>query len=68
VISRKRNRGVSPPQDDSQRRLGRPTHLEQAARDPTQSRLWFDKGPASASQGPSIETPPIEELEMILDE
>jgi hypothetical protein len=41
---------MSPAQDDTQRRVGRPTYLEQAGRDPTQQRLGFSQGAASASQ------------------
>ena len=41
---------MSPAQDDTQRRVGRPTYLEQAGRDPAQQRLGFSQGAASASQ------------------
>jgi hypothetical protein len=50
TVSRKRGRAISPAQDDTQRRVGRPTYLEQAGRDPAQQRLEFSQGAASASQ------------------
>ena len=68
MISRKRTRGPSPSQDDSQRRLGRPTYLEQAARDPSQSRIRFGHEFAGASQGSHMGNPVPEESEIPLDE
>jgi hypothetical protein len=43
IVPRKRNRALSPSQRDTQRRQGRPTYLEQAARDVTQQRLGFSQ-------------------------
>jgi len=68
IISRKRTRVSSPSVEETQRRLGRPTHLEQAARDPSQQRIGFSQGAASASQEQSAETAPLIEVNMSQDE
>jgi hypothetical protein len=69
TISRKRNRVFSPNLEDTQRRLGRPTYIEQAARDPGQQRLDFGQGGATSSQTPRTgpATAPIAEVEMTQD-
>ena len=53
TATRKRVRASSPVQEDAQRRLGRPTYLEQAARDPSQQRLGFNQsnGQVSSQSG-----------------
>ena len=68
VVSRKRTRAPSPNLEDTQRRLGRPTHLEQAARDPTQQRLEFSQGNVSNSQASSAESASFVEVRMTQDE
>jgi hypothetical protein len=68
VISRKRTRAPSPNLEDTQRRSGRPTHLEQAARDPTQQRLGFSQRNASDSQASSTESASVVEVSMTQDE
>lgn len=72
IISRKRTRAPSPSLDDSQRRLGRPTHLEQAAKDPSQQRIDFSMGSAPDSQALttvlSTESAPIVEVSMTQNE
>jgi hypothetical protein len=68
VVSRKRTRALSPNLEDIQRRSGRPTHLEQAARDPTQQRLAFSQRNAFDSQAPCTESAPAAEVSMTQDE
>ena len=59
---------MSPTLEDTQRRLGRPTYIEQAARDPAQQRLGFSQSSASVSQAISMETTPTVEVSMTQDE
>jgi hypothetical protein len=68
IVSRKRGRVMSPTLEDTQRRLGRPTYIEQAARDPAQQRLGFSQSSASVSQATSMETTPTVEVSMTQDE
>jgi hypothetical protein len=68
VVSRKRTRAPSLNLEDTQRRSGRPTHLEQAARDPTQQRLGFSQRNASDSQALSTESASVVEVSMTQDE
>lgn len=51
-VSRKRTRETSP-KEDSQRRAGRPTYIEQASRDPAQSRLLFAQGSQQQEEIPA---------------
>ena len=64
MITRKRPREDSP-RGESQRRIGRPTHIEQAAKDPAQARLDF---PPRAPQANSGRTAPEMDLDSGSDE
>ena len=54
TISRKRQREASQGHDDA-RRIGRPTNIEQAAKNPTQKRISFSQ-PACGTQDSSTDT------------
>jgi len=68
VMARKRQRGQSPNIDDTQRRIGRPTHIEQASRDPAQQRLSLSQRTAGETQGTGTLNAPIVEIEMTQNE
>lgn len=68
VYSRKRTRAPSPTPRDTQRRLGRPTYIEQAARNTSQQRLGFSQDLAPSSQARSIGTAPSQEMELTQNE
>jgi hypothetical protein len=65
---RKRTRAASLSPEDSQRRLGRPTHLEQAARDPAQRRIEFSQRGVDATQESSTAPTTSKDVDMIRDE
>jgi len=67
-MARKRQRGQSPNIDDTQRRIGRPTHIEQASRDPAQQRLSLSQRTAGETQGTGTLNAPIVEIEMTQNE
>lgn len=65
TVGRKRTRGASPAPEDTQRRQGRPSHIEQAARASGQSRLAFGIGEpveisSSAPAAQAMSTPSAE--------
>ena len=68
VPSRKRTRPPSPTPKDTQRRLGRPTYIEQAGRDTSQQRLGFSLDLATASQTESIEPAPSQGMDLSQNE
>jgi hypothetical protein len=57
-VSRKRTRAHTPEERDIQRRVGRPTYVEQASRDPRQQRLGFNGLPAGEAHAISSQDVP----------
>ena len=68
TYSRKRTRPPSPTPKDIQRRLGRPTYIEQAGRYAVQQRLGFSQNFAPLSQAESRGPASSQEIELTQDE